>query len=262
MRQFAEKDYSPRFLARVFQSRKLRKFPAIVRQNIVNRVSPDRYNDFMSPYSINKAVQFSRKWRTVLTRASRKFRVEKEILVAILLVETGLGTVMGHHHIASIFASIVIEYRNRIRNLRSSPAIDKRGRYELDRLRMKDRWARKEMASLLKIVKRTKHDPFHFKGSYAGAFGIPQFLPSSYLKWGFDADNNGTVNLYWFPDAIYSVGNYLKSHGWKPELPEKEKRDVIWTYNHSKTYVDTVLFVARKIGYRLTEREIKTHSQL
>ena len=97
---------------------------------------------------------------------------------------------------------------------------------------------------------RQKQSPFYYKGSYAGAFGIPQFLPTSYLKWGIDSDNSGSVNLYWYPDAIYSVANYLREHGWKPGLSQEKQEKVIWEYNHSKTYVDTVLKAARKLKIR------------
>ena len=250
LRQFSDGGYSYRFLAKVFLNKKLQKIPSIVRQNIVNKVPKNSYDDFVSSYSIDRAVRFSRKWRTLLSKASRKFQVEKEVIVAILLVETGLGTIRGDYHVASVFSSIIAENYAKVRELRSKPTLGKRERYELNRLNSKDRWARKEMAALLKIIKKTRHDPFHFKGSYAGAFGISQFLPSSYLEWGFDADNNGSVNLYWFPDAIYSVGNYLKAHGWKFGLTEKRKEKIIWKYNHSKRYVDTVLLAARKIGQK------------
>jgi membrane-bound lytic murein transglycosylase B len=116
-----------------------------------------------------------------------------------------------------------------------------------ERLSVKAEWAKQELAALLKIILQTKQNPIRFLGSFAGAFGIPQFLPTSYIKWGYDSDNNGTVNLFLVPDAIYSTANYLKAHGWKKGLYLESNKEVIYTYNNSDIYVETVLNIAKKI---------------
>jgi len=193
------------------------------------------------------AYRFSRKWKTVLTQASRKYDVEPEVLTAILLVETGLGNILGKHQVISVFSSILVanhRLKKQTINTRDLMEVDD---YTRIRLQEKAKWAQIELAALIRITEKTGKSAFSFKGSYAGAFGIPQFLPSSYLKWGVDSDRNGTINLFLFPDAIHSTANFLKSHGWKKGLYLESNKDVIWHYNHSQNYVDAVLKVAGKL---------------
>jgi membrane-bound lytic murein transglycosylase B len=248
--EFKSDKFSRTYLRKIFGHRKFKKIPIVINKNIVNLDPVDHYKDFLSPYSIYQANRFLKRWRTLLKRASQKYLVNKEVIVAVLLVETGLGNIMGDYPVVSVFSSIIIEYENRKIKMAEIAEPTDRQQYELKRLSQKDQWARNQMKALLTIIKRQKKSPFYYKGSYAGAFGIPQFLPTSYLKWGVDSDNNGTVNLYWYPDAIYSVANYLKNHGWKPGLDRKSQEKVIWEYNHSKTYVNTVLSAARKLMKR------------
>ncbi len=241
-----KKGLQKKFLKKIL-NKKQKKITFVVKQNVINKESKRDYQSFYSPYSIKTAYRFSRRWRTLLSRASRKFNVDKEVLVAIFLVETGLGNIMGQYPVISVYSSIVVDNHFRNPLSQTSKKLSDLEIMRAERLRKKASWALIELKAFLKIIKKSKKDPQKFKGSFAGAFGIPQFLPSSYLKWGYDSDNNGTVNLYLFPDAIYSVANYLKAHGWKKGLYRKSNREVVWKYNHSKTYVKTVLTVAQKI---------------
>jgi membrane-bound lytic murein transglycosylase B len=84
------------------------------------------------------------------------------------------------------------------------------------------------------------------KGSSAGALGMAQFIPSSYLSYA--VSQKGLKS--WLLDskeAIFSIGNYLRSNGWKKNLSDGKKRKVLWSYNRSEPYVTTILQVARKI---------------
>ena len=90
-------------------------------------------------------------------------------------------------------------------------------------------------------------DPLEIRGSGSGAFGIPQFLPRSYLWFGVDGDADGRVSLYDAEDAIPSCANYLQHYGWRPGLSHTAQRNVIWGYNHSDAYIDTVLWLAAEV---------------
>jgi len=105
-----------------------------------------------------------------------------------------------------------------------------------------------EVHAAFTIAKRLRIDPLEIRGSGAGAFGLPQFLPTNYLKFGVDADGNGRVSLFDPDDAISSCANYLKGHGWRPGLSRRDKRKVIWNYNHSEPYVDAVLGLTDRLG--------------
>ena len=85
------------------------------------------------------------------------------------------------------------------------------------------------------------------KGSWAGAFGICQFIPSSCLNYAVDGNGDGLIDLYDFRDAAASVSNYLKVHGWRTGLDRKAQEKVVWSYNHSTLYCQTVVELARRL---------------
>jgi len=97
------------------------------------------------------------------------------------------------------------------------------------------------------ISDRLDMDPLGLRGSGSGAFGMPQFLPRSYLSYGSDGNGDGRVSLYDADDAIFSCANYLAAHGWKPGLSRAERRRVIWHYNRSDSYIDAVLGLADRL---------------
>ncbi|MBW2121504.1 MAG: lytic murein transglycosylase, partial [Deltaproteobacteria bacterium] len=104
-----------------------------------------------------------------------------------------------------------------------------------------------ELKALLEIGERENLDVLEVKGSWAGAFGLPQFIPTSYLAYGVDGDGNNRVRLGDREDAIASVANYLKAHGWRPGLGMSRKMEILFRYNRSRLYGETVLGCARKL---------------
>jgi membrane-bound lytic murein transglycosylase B len=75
---------------------------------------------------------------------------------------------------------------------------------------------------------------------------MPQFIPSSYVAFAISEKNLGSWLLS-KEEAILSIGNYLKSHGWKKDFSIQKKRKILWYYNHSEPYVETILRLAQKI---------------
>ncbi|HEV7732735.1 MAG TPA: lytic murein transglycosylase [Candidatus Binatia bacterium] len=105
-----------------------------------------------------------------------------------------------------------------------------------------------EVLGTFTIAARLGIDPLSIRGSGSGAFGMPQFLPTSYLRHGEDGNGDGVVSLYDPDDAIFSCAKYLSAHGWKPGITYEEQRRVIWDYNHSDAYIDAVLGLASRIA--------------
>ena len=101
-----------------------------------------------------------------------------------------------------------------------------------------------EVLALLKLTEQQGLDVFSIRGSYAGAFGLPQFLPSTYLRYATDGNKDGIIDLMNTDDAIWSISHFLSAEGWNSRVPLRENRDVIWKYNHSLPYIDTILKVA------------------
>lgn len=106
--------------------------------------------------------------------------------------------------------------------------------------------AHRELVAWVKMCQRRGMDPFATKGSWAGAFGIPQFMPSSYVTFAVDYNGDGKVDLYDYPDAFASIANYLHRVGWKTGN-EKKMRRAVYNYNHEKAYVNAVFAYAERI---------------
>lgn len=234
------------FLRDMFRDPRVRYVPKLVRLLVIPPDFSANYARFTSPAEINRARAFARLWRTRLGRAEDSYGVDKHVIVAILLVETGLGSNLGRSPVLSVFASLLLEntlHRDTfIKHLEGNP----RKEHYLQRLDAKAAWARGELDALF-AMQRRGIDIGGLRGSYAGAFGIPQFLPTSYLNWADSEDNTRSPNLFYVPHAITSVANFLKAHGWRSGLDDEQQRAVIWHYNRSSAYVDTVLAVAARL---------------
>jgi membrane-bound lytic murein transglycosylase B len=131
-----------------------------------------------------------------LERAEDLYGVPPEVVVGILGVETRYGRITGSFRVLDTLASLGFQGERR-----------------------RDFFL-KELESLLVMGRRGDIDLFKSEGSFAGALGIPQFMPSSWQAWGVDFDQDGRVDLInSMADAMGSVANFLKSHGWKRGLP-------------------------------------------
>ncbi len=146
---------------------------------------------FVNDRHIAEGVRFIGKHAEALLRAEQAYGVPKEIIVAIIGVETFYGQNMGKWRVADALATLAFDYPPRAEYFRS------------------------ELEAFLLFTREAKLDPFEVRGSYAGAIGIPQFMPNSYRRWAVDFDGDGVALLRSSPvDAIGSVANFLKSHGW------------------------------------------------
>ncbi|GAB3626341.1 lytic transglycosylase [Pandoraea terrae] len=160
---------------------------------------------FLDGMRINNGVRFWNENSAALARASQEFGVPEEIIVAIIGVETIYGRNMGNFRTIDALTTLAFDY----------PA----ARNRTERMAL----FRKELESLLLYARDRGIDPFSLYGSYAGAIGIPQFMPSSIREYAVDYSGNGKINLTGdAADAIGSVGNFLKLHGWEANRP------VIW----------------------------------
>ena len=116
------------------------------------------------------------------------------------------------------------------------------------RSRRKAAWGYQQLTVLLKIAERESLDPYTVEGSWAGAFGLSQFIPTSYWDYAVDGDGDGRVDLFNEDDAVHSIGNYLRRFGWREGIDTEKKKKVLRRYNNSGLYVDTVLAAAKLIG--------------
>jgi membrane-bound lytic murein transglycosylase B len=187
------------------------------------------------------------KHKSDLLQAEKTCGVNKEIITAIILIETRLGTRLGGPSVLNMLSTLASLKYPDVRNMfwskvsKSSEFTKKKFEKWAQR---KSKWAYKELKAFLTYTTREKIDPISIYGSYAGAMGIPQFMPSNILTFAKDGNNDGRVDLFNHADSIMSVATYLKHYGWHNGLNKKETQKVIYQYNHSSQYVDAVLKVA------------------
>lgn len=227
------------YVRRVFSDERAEFLPQVVKKiAYLKKERPADYSHFLRPEVVAKGRRFLATHAGVLQEAERRYGVAKEVIVAIMTVESDLGQVTGKYPVFNVFASLaVMDTPEVISDLNLDPKL-------LDRLRRKAAWGRSELAAFLSYCQQNRLDPFSIKGSWAGAFGYSQFLPSSLLRCGQDGDRDGRINLFCYPDAIFSIANYLKKAGFRLQDRSSWGR-AVYQYNHSEPYVDTVLTLAR-----------------
>lgn len=126
-----------------------------------------------------------------LARASAEYGVPEEIIVATIGIETFYGRNLGSNNTFDALATLAFAYPPRAERFRS------------------------ELEQFLLLARENNMNPLRARGSYAGALGVPQFLPSSYRRYAVDFDNDGKRDLWNHSDAIGSIANYYKAHGWR-----------------------------------------------
>ena len=183
----------------------------------------DRYRKlFIEPKRIKNGKLFIKKNLETLERAEAQFGVPKEVITAILGVETRYGKIMGSYRVLDALSTLSFDYPRR------------------------SNFFSQELINLLLLARENDLDIFKLKGSYAGAMGYGQFIPSSYRAYAVDFDNDGSVDLLnSVEDAIGSIGNYLYQHGWKSNYP------IIWEVNNSFEGFnsDSVNNVRKKVNF-------------
>lgn len=216
----------------------------------VHSESSLNYDQFSSPKSIANAREYMVTHKESLDKAQEKFSVDKTIITAILLVETRLGTYLGKRTVINTLSTMAA-LTDKVLAERVWQAISdnkKPGRDAFDKkVDQKSRWGYEELKALISYADREGIDPVAVKGSYAGAMGIPQFMPSNALMLARDGNQDGKVDLFDHDDAIFSVANYLKHHGWKSGLSRQRQHEVLFRYNHSNYYVDALLKISDKL---------------
>jgi len=216
----------------------------------VHSESSLNYDQFLSRKSISNALKYMADHKKDLQAAEDIYGVDKTVITAIILVETRLGTYLGNRPVINTLSTMAAlsEKRNK-EALWASLSDSKRfTKKKFDKkVIKKSQWAYAELQAFLKFAQREKIDPVAVKGSYAGAMGISQFMPSNALTLAKDGNKDGKINLFEHPDAIHSIANYLKRYGWKPNVNRQKAHKILYKYNHSNYYVDTLLKISDKL---------------
>lgn len=214
---------------------------------LVHREASLNYNQFTSKKSIRNALKYMEQHQKILERTEKTYGVDKEIVTAIILVETRLGMLIGGQSVLNTLSTMAAladpDVRDMFWGKVSKSTQLTREQFE-KWVKRKSSWAYKELKAFLNYTAKENMDPAAVSGSYSGAMGIAQFMPTNILAFAKDGDNNESINIFNHSDAIASIANFLKHYGWYPGIDGKKAYKVIYQYNHSRQYVDTILKVS------------------
>ena len=190
------------------QIAKARRIP-LIEQLVLPAPSPAAKNwaayrsRFIEPRRVEAGAAFWQRHRTTLERAEQTYGVPAAVIVGILGVETLYGQHMGTFRVVDALATLAFDFPS------AHPRAAERQAF-----------FRGELEQFLRLNQRAGTDPLSIRGSYAGAMGMPQFMPSSWNHYAVDFDGDGRIDLFnSTADAIGSVANYFKAFGWKFGLP-------------------------------------------
>jgi membrane-bound lytic murein transglycosylase B len=183
------------------------------------------YPIFLTDKRLEKGLAFWQENQVVISQAAEKFNVDPQIIVAIIGIETFYGGYMGNYRVQDALYTLGFYYPPRATFFRS------------------------EYANLMALIKEEKLDNSTLKGSYAGAMGYGQFIPSSYRHYAVDFDGDGRRDLLTSKaDAIGSVANYFHQHGWQKGQP------VALLLNHtSSTAPKANVWTKEKLHYKVAD---------
>ena len=160
-------------------------------------------SNFLSARRIEGGLRFGQDYAAELARAETQFGVPRHVIAAIIGIETEFGRNMGTYRVLDVLTTLSFDYPRRADYFRG------------------------ELEEFLLLNRELKGDATELKGSYAGAIGIPQFMPSSLRRYAVDFDADGRRDLRnSAADAIGSVGNFLAQHGWTANTPIAAKATV------------------------------------
>ncbi len=208
-----------------------------------DRFQPEFYEDTktyinkrVTKKKVNKGIDYFKQNSYLITNVEKKFEIEKELLLALMGIETNFGTYVGKMDIISSLATL---------------SFDKR----------RSEFFSNELLTLLKLIDSNQIDYKTLYGSWAGAFGFFQFMPSTINNYAFDYDGDNHIDLKNSDDAYASAANYLKKIGWKKNSPCFIKIDL-----HENIPIEYLNVSAKKIHskkkIKYFKKYIKNFSEL
>jgi len=206
--RLAEDGIEPSQVDEYFNNRQFYVIPKLLKINIDQPSSTAGYSRFIGDQSVTETTAFLKQNRKIFDIILSGSEVDAEVIAAIMQVESGLGSYKGDYPLLNVFASLTLLSTDQLESAAPyfwDEILAKYPQNEHDyikskvmkKAKRKSEWAYRQLKTLLEIAVQTdgKFDPLQIKGSWAGAFGIPQFLPTSFENYGVDGDADGVINL-------------------------------------------------------------------
>jgi membrane-bound lytic murein transglycosylase B len=227
-------------------------YPKVLVLRLTVRESKINYGQFLTEKPLTDCRAFLKKNEAVLNQTRDQFQTPPQLVTAILLLETNLGTYQAQFPTLKTLATNAVSADKTVADTAFRSLPDKeRKRWTpqtvAQRFSNRSGWFYGELKAFLDYLKQSGQEPCQVHGSYTGAIGFCQFQPSNVKPYGRDGNGDGRVDLFQIEDAAMSIGSYLNHHGWKEGLSPAQRLAVIKTYNNSTPYAQTILDVAARL---------------
>ncbi|MGE3756302.1 MAG: lytic murein transglycosylase [Pseudobdellovibrionaceae bacterium] len=219
----------------------------------------DYHGTQVSDEAVDRVTSFMAENKKILNHAEKQFGVDSFVIASLLFIESRYGKNTGTFDVCSVFAHLaqldrpeILDYLYSQTSKFSLEVISAEDKKRIVEMKTrKEKWALEELSALNRMYKRDKKLTMQLRGSFSGAFGIAQFIPSSFMVYA-RSKNNKVADLSKVDDAVTSVANYLKKSGWR-----KNKTKALLKYNNSLDYANAILKLAKesKASQRRTPAE-------
>lgn len=217
---------------------------------------PGQHMNLVTPKAIREAGNFINENRDIFRSVESTYNVSPEVISSLLWIETRHGEDMGSFHTLSVYMHLLqTNLKKNKQPLTKLALVKNKNENEYTpkalrklmavRTQRKSDWAKEQLIALAAARKNKNLDMITLRGSYAGAFGLPQFIPSSYLEYAQSIDDTAP-DLQTVEDAIYSVAHYLAKHGWQASADDS-KVNALMKYNNSRDYADSILAISKEV---------------
>lgn len=200
---------------------------------------------------IERGKVFMKEHAGVLSAVEKRFGTSPRIITAILMIESRLGTYPMPYNVVNAYANLAFlldpKYLKDVQDRYGQIYPQLQEDATIARAKRKAKWAVGELYYLTQIANHLEIDPLSVSGSFAGAMGPAQFIPSSFWIFGIDGDGDGIADPSNMTDAKFSMGHYLRKYGWREDAPLEQKRRAVWHYNRSGVYVNTIMMIYEQL---------------
>lgn len=254
--RLVEKGLEKKQVQTLFSDPRLSVKPEVIIKNLFysspagTKEQPDHM--YIDPKYIVKGKEYMIENAQILSALEKRFGTSPQIITAILIVESRLNTYPMRYNVFSAYTNLAAlldpDYFRQIQEsyAQKYPALQNDA--TVLKAQKKAAWALNELYHLILIARDLNTDPLAISGSFAGALGPAQFIPSSFAEYGVDGDNDGIRDPFNISDAMASIAFYMKRSGWKEDGSEEKKRTAVWCYNRSKVYVNTIMMLYESLS--------------
>jgi len=225
-----KKDVPKQYVINTFMNSEIKVHPKIIKSfnNPYEKKEWAQYRKiFITENRIKGGINFYNDKKDLINQVSDSLNVDKFLLVSLVGVESNYGKHSGQYSVFNALYTLI---------------------HQLPR---KKKWASKELSEFIVLCYGNKTDPHSIKGSYAGAFGFGQFIPSSFNFYAIDFDGDNIRHHDKWPDVLGSISNYLLKNGYKSNTNDYSKNSSAWksvfAYNRSNNYVGVIMELREEI---------------